>query len=123
MMCDPLRGKKTTGFEISAQYDYLNHKSQMQEGAYPKGQVKKWGKELEEFHDEEFISRKDIVSAIRFYKKYVCRMTYFKEKFPKEIKIFEKEYDVVVKDALEFYGYHTDRFNGWLFDYCFGDVI
>lgn len=55
-----MKEKTYTANEIWSTYEYWNHKSMMQEGSYPKGQVKKWTKRFKEFANKKFICLDDI---------------------------------------------------------------
>jgi len=50
-----MRKKTYTADEIWSTYEYWNHKSMMQEGAYPEGQVNEWRRKFKEFSKKKFI--------------------------------------------------------------------
>ena len=57
--------KVYTADEIWNTYEYWNHKAMLQEGAYPKGKVKEWGRKYREFANKRFICIDDIDEMYR----------------------------------------------------------
>ena len=93
-MCEPLRGKKTTGT-----YDY-----------------DKFGK----IYKEEDV--KSAVDFYKKYKDNLKLLKQEKPNVMK-ILDKETDIDTKQIDTIHFYGYANKLYNDWLFDYCFKDVM
>jgi len=55
-----MKKKTYTADEIWGTYEYWNHKAMLQEGAYPEGKVKEWGRKYKEFANKEFVCLDEI---------------------------------------------------------------
>lgn len=117
-MCKILRKKIVTANDISGHMDYISHKAMMQEGAYPKGQVKKWGEQSKSFRKKEYIYLGDLKDIREFYKCYRNDILGCFENHNNVWKFFvEQNKDLKYPPMVD-----LDYWKNWLFDYCFGDV-